>query len=55
MADGVFSSEEKKAMIKISDSLKVDYSQCERVIEMIRDLYRIYSKIGSFLSSIGNC
>lgn len=51
LADGVFSSEEKKAMLKISDSLKVDYSQCERAIEMIRDLYRIYSKIGSFLSS----
>lgn len=51
LADGVFSSEEKSAMEKISDSLKIDYYQCEKAIEMIRDLYEIYSKIGLFLSS----
>lgn len=51
LADGVFASEEKNAMRKISDSLAVDYSQCEKVISLVQDLYEIYSKFGSFLIS----
>lgn len=51
LADGVFSSEEKSAMKEISDLLKIDYFQCEKVIAMIQDLYEVYSKIGLYLSS----
>lgn len=51
LADGIFSSEEENAMKKIADSLEIDYFQCEKVISMVRDLYEVYLKIGSFLSS----
>lgn len=51
LADGIFASEEESAMRKISDSLEIDYSQCEKVVSMVQDLYGIYSKIGSFLTS----
>ena len=51
LADGFFSTEEESAMKQISDSLKIDYSQCKKAIAMIQDLYEGYSKIGSFLSS----
>lgn len=50
-ADGIFASGEESLMKKISDSLKVDYSQCEKAIMLVRDLYEVYSKIGPFLSS----
>lgn len=51
LADNVFASEEKNSLKKISDSLEIDYSQCEKVISMVQDLYVVYSKIGSFLTS----
>lgn len=51
MADSVYSPEEKAVVEKISSALGVDYSHCEEVISLIKDLYAVYSKIGDFLSS----
>ncbi|MCM1251669.1 MAG: TerB family tellurite resistance protein [Clostridium sp.] len=51
LVDGVFAPEEESIMRKISNSLAIDYSQCEKAISIVQDLYKVYSKVGSFLTS----
>ena len=50
LADGEFSEEEELLVKKISEGLGIEYSEYENVLETVKELLKIYSKIGEFLT-----
>lgn len=50
MADGECSDDEVAVMKEIAVTLEIDYSQVEEVIDMVKNLFNIYAKIGDFLT-----
>lgn len=50
LADGNFSEDEAILIKNISDELQIEYDCYGDIIEMIKELYNVYSKIGTFLS-----
>lgn len=50
LADGNFSEEEAILIKNISEELQIEYDCYSDIIEMVKELYNVYSKIGKFLS-----
>ena len=50
LADGKFSEDEEILIKDISEELQIEYDCYNDVIEMVKELYNVYSKIGKFLS-----
>lgn len=50
LADGNFSEDEAILIKNISEELQIEYDCYSDIIEMVKELYNVYSKIGTFLS-----
>ena len=49
MADNVYGEDEKVIMVRLSEKFDLRYSEVEKAISLVSDLYKVYSELSCFI------